>query len=154
MTAQIIVTNQEELFVTVVGKRITAFPSTGTIVSIERPTAISTLTEGLHSTASFSVNPSRVRVVTINVHPMSVDDMHFAAIADAHIRLGKVAAMSVTYKGTTYVSGSTMVQTEPTRNFDADGTTPLGWIFHGIFEVAKVVALVNAQALTLADLEG
>ena len=150
---QVLVTNQQDLFVTVVGKRITAFPDTGTIASVERLQPISTLTGGLHNTAAFSVNASRTRRVIVNVMPMSADDEHCARIADAHVNLGKVAGITVTYKGTTYVSGSVMVESEPIRNFLADGTEVIGWPFHGIFQIAKLVRLVNAQALTAADLE-
>lgn len=153
MSDQIIVTNQEELFLTIVGARVTEFPDSGTIVNMEKISPDAAIVGGLHRTAAISVNGSDIWRLTVTVMPGSVSDAAFSNIAKATRKTGKVAAITLTYKGTQYISGSAVVEQRPARAFEADTTTPRAWPFIGVFPIAIEVPIVNASTLTQADLE-
>lgn len=152
MSSEFIVIQQETLFVTVAGKRIKAFPDTGTILTMEKTSPDGAVTGGLHKTAVFTVTGSDVYRLTINVLPGSTDDTHLNLVAEAGRRLGKVAPVTVTHKGTQYVSGGCISETRPTRNFNADSSEPLSYVFIGLFPIAIIGSFGNPDELTLADL--
>lgn len=153
MSDQIIVTNQEELFLTIVGERVTEFPDTGVIVSMEKISPEAAIVGGLHRTAAITVNGSDIYRLTVTVMTGSVSDARFGSIARATRKLGRVAGVTCTYKGTQYISGSCVVETRPVRNFNADTSEPRSWPFIGVFPIAIDAPIVNAEQLTAADLE-
>jgi hypothetical protein len=154
MSDQVIVTNQEDLYVTVVGARVTEFPDTGVIVSMEKISPDAAIAGGLHRTAAISVNASDIYRLSITVHGGSVSNARFGAIRRATRKTGKVAGVTVTYKGTQYISGSCVVESTPVHNFNADSSEPRTWAFIGLFPVAIEVPIANAQTLAESDLEG
>lgn len=154
MSDQVIVTNQEDLFVTIIGKRVTEFPDTGTIASMEKISPDAAIVGGLHRTAAISVNGSDIWRLNLTVMTGSVTDALIGSIANATRKKGKVAAVTVTYKGTQYISGSCVVEQRPPRVFVADGSEARTWPLIGVFPIAIEAPIANAEPLTEADLEG
>ena len=151
MSNEITVLRQEQLFVNVVGKRITAFPSTGAIMSVEKVTPDSSMLSGLHKTAVFIVNGDDTYRVTLNVMPMSSDDAWLHAVAEAIRRTGQPAPLTVSYAGVNYVSASCVIEQRPARNF-SDTAEAAVWPLIGLFTVAQVVSFVNPKGLEASDI--
>ena len=152
MSDQVIVTNQEDLFVTIVAARVTEFPDTGTIVSMEKISPDAAIVGGLHGTAAIAVNGSDIWRLNLTVMTGSATDARLGVIAKATRKTSKTAAVAVTYKGTQYISGSCVVEQRPPRVFVADGSEARTWPLIGVFPIATEVPIVNAQTLTAADL--
>lgn len=152
MANELIIIQQENLHLTIIGKRITAFPDTGAIITMEKTSPDGSVTGGLHKTATFVINGSDVYRLTINVMPHSGDDMLLNSVAEGIRKTGKVAPVVISYQGTKYVSGGCISETRPTRNFNADTAEPLSYVFVGVFPIALVTSFANPGELTVADL--
>lgn len=148
MSNETIIIQQSNLFLNVGGRRITALPDTGTIATMEKLTPESALVGGLHKTAAHVVSGSDAYRFTINVLPMSEDDSFLFASIKAIRQFGRVLGVSLTYETTEYVSGSCTIETQPTRNYNADSVEPLPYPLIGVFQIAQVGKFVNPDQLT------
>jgi len=151
MSDQIIVTNQEDLFIVISGARVTEFPDTGTIATMEKVAPNATFTGGLHGTGAIAVNGSSHYRLNLTIHTGSVSDARLAASVALVKKTGRLLTVSVTYKGTQYISGSCAAETTPTREFVVDGTPARTWALSGFFPIVVEVPIANAGNLTPAD---
>jgi hypothetical protein len=149
-----IVLQMENLFVNVSGERITAFPETGTIASVEKGAPTSTVVGGLHKTGLHVINGSDIYTFTLNVAPMSGDDEYLARAIRLIRTTGRILGVSATYEGTKYVSGSCSITTEPTRVFNADGVEFNAYPLAGVFTIADVRKFTNPGVLTADEIKG
>lgn len=148
MSNETVIIQQANLYLNVGNRRITALPATGTIATMEPLSTESVLIPGLHNTSAHVISGSNAYRFTINVIPMTEDDIFLSTSIKAIRVFGKVLGVSLKYEHTTYVSGACTVETQPTRNFNADSVEPVAYPLHGIFTVATVGKFVNPDQLT------
>ena len=152
MSNETIVIQQANLFLNVSGRRITALPDTGTIATMEKITPEAAAVGGLHKTAAFVISGSDLYRFTMNVMPMSEDDTFLFTAIKAIRATGKVLGVSLSYETTTYVSGSCVIEAQPTRNYNADSVEPLAYAMIGVFQVATVGKFTNPAQLTADEI--
>jgi hypothetical protein len=148
MANETIVLNQSNLFISVAKTRMTALPTTGTILSIERLAPTASLTPGLHKTGAFIINSGTGYRATLNVLMGSQDDKFLSAMIRAIEATSLLADFVVTYDDTTYVSGGVAVESEPTRNFNADNLEYISYPLLGMFQIVKVGSFASPGPLT------
>jgi hypothetical protein len=153
MANETIIIQQSNLYINVGFRRITALPDTGTIATMEKLTPESAIVGGLHKTAAHVISGSDAYRFTINVMPMSEDDAFLFAAIKAIRNFGRVLGVSLTYETTNFVSGSATIETQPTRNYNADSVEPIGYPLVGVFQVAQVGRFVNPDQLTAEQIE-
>lgn len=153
MSNEAIVINQANLYIHVSGRRITALPDTGTILSVERLTPTAGMIGGLHNTSLHIINSGKGRRCTINVVPGSADDVFLFNAIKAIENFGQLLSLSVKYEDTTFVSGSCSIESEPTRNFNADGAEMLAYPLLGVFPIAIIGSLANPGTLTSEQID-
>ena len=150
-----IIFNMSQFFFTMGGSApFTAWADTGTMASVESTAPRAVMNSGMFNTVAFSVINSTARRVTVNILPNSTDDALMWALAEAQSRLGRPQALSLTYQGTLFTSGSCMIEDDPARNYIADNVEVLSWPIIGVFPIATVAKYIAPPTLTAAEVTG
>lgn len=147
-----IVLNQEELVVRIVGYRLTAFPSTGTILSLERNAPRASVVAGLFGTSAFNIVRSNLYTLSLNLLPHSSDDDFCRRAADAIEISNRILAVTIKYQSSQWASNACVFLNDPVRNMQADTVEPLTWQLVGNFPIRRPIKFVNPGTLTADEI--
>lgn len=148
MANNTIVTPAEQMFIRVVGRRMTEFPDTGTYLSIEKLTNRSTFMGGLFNTATHVRTNANHYRVTMTLMQGHADDAFMQALIRTLDATAGVATFSFKYATTVYGSVNCDIEVIPPREIAADSSPTMAYALTGTFPAIIVGSFVQPPQVT------
>jgi hypothetical protein len=148
-----IIIAQELLSIKVGPFRMTALPATGPIVTLAPAGARTAFVAGLHGTSAHVMGGTTGYIMTIAVLQGSVNAQQMRQVMLAIDKFGRLPTLSLTYNGTSFISGGASCPQEPTYTWAADAAEYQLWAWNGMFPGATIGTYANDTPLSADQIE-
>lgn len=141
----------EDTDIRIAGRRMTDFPQAGTLVSFEKISANATHVEGLNGTSTNVGSNGLSYRMTINIMQHSGDD-RFMALSVTALKTGPlVLPVRLKYGQVDTSSPNCVIETEPTREYAADGSPISVYTLTGTFPAGALLLPLDAPVALTED---
>jgi hypothetical protein len=151
MANQTIIVRVEDTDIRIAGRRMTDFPQAGTLVSFEKISANATHIEGLNGTSTNVGSNGLSYRMTINLVQHSDDDVFMMAAVVA-LKTGPVVLpVRLKYGAVDTSSPGCVIETEPTREYAADGSPMSVYTLTGTWPAGALLLPLEAPEQLTED---